>query len=161
VRLPQTSFFGIAFLALVACASPPRVPAQEPYEHDAREMEREDRDVLENADVLTVLRLDPESRVADGFHGFAVVNRAEVPAPSRKAVIDVLSRAISDSDGRMAKCFIPRHGISAKKGDASVDLVICFECSQLYVYGRFPSRIPIGSREGAAMEKLFTDLGAR
>lgn len=139
-----------------------RIAVKEPYERTARNMEKEDRDVLEHADSLAILTLDPEERSDNsGFHGFDVKSRADVPPDGRKKVIEVLSRSIAKADGRVAKCFNPRHGISAKKGSATVDLVICFECDQLYLYGQYPARIPITDSEGAAMSSVFKELGAR
>lgn len=35
-----------------------------------------------------------------------------------------------------AHCFNPRHGISARLGDDTVDLVICFECHETKIYGK-------------------------
>jgi hypothetical protein len=38
------------------------------------------------------------------------------------------------NDGRVAACFNPRHGIRASREGKTIDLVICFECLQVYVY---------------------------
>jgi hypothetical protein len=33
-----------------------------------------------------------------------------------------------------AKCFLPRHGIRVTADGKTIDLVICFECSWIYIY---------------------------
>ena len=35
-----------------------------------------------------------------------------------------------------AHCFAPRHGISARLGDDTVDLAICFQCRTIKAYGK-------------------------
>ena len=52
----------------------------------------------------------------------------------QKQLLDALYKGIADSDGNGAKCFDPRHGIRASVDGKTVDLVICFECSWVYVF---------------------------
>jgi hypothetical protein len=136
-------------------------PVSEPYERTARNLEPEDLAVLQHADELTLLRLDPEVDDAEGFHGFKVVRRVIVSGEAKQPLIDDIAVAINGSDGSVAKCFDPHHGISAKKGAATVDLVICFECNQLYVYGKYPARVPISSATEAEIDALFVNVLAR
>jgi hypothetical protein len=78
--------------------------------------------------------LDPGAKkpaAGEEFHGFPVLGKVVIEDPvRRKALIDAFNDGIARSDGTMAKCFWPRHGIRAEKGGMTVDYVICFECLQ-------------------------------
>jgi hypothetical protein len=95
--------------------------------------------VLEKADSWELFSLDPRfeaDRPKDGgFHGWKVLGKTEVKdAKTREQLLASLTKGIADSDGNGAKCFDPRHGIRAKFDNQSVDVVICFECSWVYVF---------------------------
>jgi hypothetical protein len=95
------------------------------------------RDALRSAERFELLALDPEPMEApstDSFHGFRVLGRVEPDAASRAALVDALDRGVREHDGRVAACFIPRHGIRVTRGGAVRDLVICFECLQVNEY---------------------------
>jgi len=119
-------------------------------------MHPEDAAVLAGADSLVLYRLEPEGAELgpDVFHGFRIAGRTPVSAASRGAVAAVVDRMVRESTGTVARCFEPRHGVSARKGDATVDLVICFECYQMYVYSNHPSVIPIEPKVGPALDAL-------
>jgi hypothetical protein len=95
--------------------------------------------VLEKADSWELYSLDPAAKQDgsrnDGFHGWKVLGKTEVKdAKVREQLLTALTKGIAESDGFGAKCFDPRHGIRAKLDKQSVDLVICFECSWVYVF---------------------------
>ncbi|MEJ7732513.1 MAG: hypothetical protein WKG00_25320 [Polyangiaceae bacterium] len=138
-------------------------PAKEPYENFTRSLHPDDAAVLAGADSLVLYKLDPERAQTgpDAFHGFRILGRTPVSATSRGAVVALVDGMIRDSDGVVAKCFDPRHGISARKGDATVDLVICFECYQMYVYSKHPSLIPIEPKHGPALDALVNQPAGR
>ena len=46
----------------------------------------------------------------------------------KKAILAALRKGVADSDGMVAACFNPRHGIEATYEGKTVELVICFEC---------------------------------
>jgi hypothetical protein len=93
------------------------------------------KSILENATELELHSLEPstEGKVAKEkktFHGWEVLGKTTVKdAKTRKEMLHALQEK-----GNVAKCFDPRHGIRAKHGDRSVDLVICFHCGQIYVF---------------------------
>jgi hypothetical protein len=93
--------------------------------------------VLEKPDALELVSLEPteEDKSDKGYFGWKVLGKTEVKdAESRKKLVDALLKGISDSDGKAARCFIPRHGLRARQGDRTVDLVICFECAQIRIF---------------------------
>jgi hypothetical protein len=49
-------------------------------------------------------------------------------------LVDLVRRGIETSDGRVAMCFLPRHGVVLRRGEERLDLVICYECLQLRMY---------------------------
>jgi hypothetical protein len=87
------------------------------------------KDVLENA-TFELYSLDPAKEDDEkGFHGYAVLGKTLVKdAEVRKQLTVALYKAIADSDGNAARCFVPRHGIRATHKGKTVDVVICFEC---------------------------------
>jgi hypothetical protein len=62
---------------------------------------------------------------------------------------DALQRSARSSEGAMAVCFHPRHGIRVTRGDTVTDVVICFECYKVQVFAN-------GQR---AKGFLITDVG--
>ncbi|MEZ0228867.1 MAG: hypothetical protein ACAI25_09595, partial [Planctomycetota bacterium] len=96
----------------------------------------ETRAVLEQPDELEVLALvceRPPKTGEDVFRGYPVKKRVTVPKEERAALIAALYQGIEDG-GPVAKCFEPHHGLHAKQGDKTVDLVICFVCLQTQVH---------------------------
>lgn len=95
-------------------------------------------DLLEQADRFDLLYLHPEEQEPKAgvelFHGYRVLQAIPVSAKERfrKALIcRAVYRSLADP-GAPAFCFNPRHGIRARKGKRSLDVVICFECSQVF-----------------------------
>ena len=78
----------------------------------------------EKADSFDLYSLDPAAGVGTGFHGWLVLGKTTLKGDAAKTVRDAVEKGCKGSDGKQAKCFIPRHGI--RVGD--LDLVICFEC---------------------------------
>jgi hypothetical protein len=96
------------------------------------DLPKEVRAVLDKADRFEVVSLDPtrqKEKPKDDFHGWKVLGSTEVKdAEARKKVVAALYEGIADSDGKVAACFNPRHGIRATHDGKTVELVICFEC---------------------------------
>ena len=80
---------------------------------------------------------DPESAIlADTFHDFVIIGEAAVPETSvRRRVLELVDEGVSQHNGISALCFTPRHGVRVQKGESTVDLVICYECFSLKIYG--------------------------
>jgi hypothetical protein len=96
------------------------------------------RQVLEGADQFILLSLDPkrlvDSQGVDAFHEYRIVGQTLISDPNRRAeLIASLYDGIAEGDD-LARCFDPHHGIRAVQGKSTLDLVICFLCSQMRVY---------------------------
>jgi len=93
--------------------------------------------ILVKAEQFELLSLDPNSegdKSKDAFHGYKVLGKTEVKeAGARKKLVESLAKGM-EGEIHPAKCFNPRHGISATHDGKSVHLVICFECHQFRAY---------------------------
>lgn len=94
---------------------------------------------LQNAEHYELLSLNPsreEVKDADDFHGWRVLGRTTVDdAATRKRLTDALRAGARANDGMVAACFNPRHGIRVTRSGTTTDLVICFECMSVKVFG--------------------------
>ena len=101
--------------------------------------------VVTNTDSFVLFSLDPTpavfqepvlgKKITNTFHGYPILGQVTITNSSeRSELLAAYLKAIRDSDGSVALCFSPRHGISAKHRDQKVDLVICFECLQTRIY---------------------------
>ena len=69
------------------------------------------------------------------FHGFPILGEVEVKnATDRVALIDSLVKGIEKSDGTVALCFNPRHGLRVMTNSRQFDVSICFECFRIHTY---------------------------
>jgi len=101
--------------------------------------------ILENPESFVLLAIDPDrmrtavgstNRPAEEFHGYGVLGKAEIRDPRDQAeLVGALRKGIADSDGTVFACFNPRHGVTARHGKEIVELLICFECRSLRIYG--------------------------
>lgn len=98
---------------------------------------------LRGAERMELFALDPTPLSMSGgapdtekLHGYAITGHASLDdAAQRKQLADLILRGIHDSDGRVAACFNPRHGIRAVRADETLELVICFECLSMSAFG--------------------------
>jgi hypothetical protein len=103
--------------------------------------------ILDKATEIELLSLDPSVVLNDKdgqpapkpgvkkLHGWDILGQTTIKdAEQRKQVKEALLKGISDSDGTVADCFDPRHGLRASHDGKTVELVICFRCLQLQVY---------------------------
>lgn len=114
--------------------------------------------LLRKADTLVVFSLEPFSGPSDpkGFHGWPVLGEVSVQDADRRAFVDAVIAGAAPRDSERSLCFEPRHGIRAVSKNGAVDLVVCFECSQvqvLYPGGRTETFIP--------NDKLYSALSAK
>ncbi|MAW61564.1 MAG: hypothetical protein CMJ94_12105 [Planctomycetes bacterium] len=69
------------------------------------------------------------------FHGYGILGQTELTDPEKaEALIALIEEGIEASDGRVAACFNPRHGLTVTTADAVWDFVICYECLSMQVY---------------------------
>lgn len=114
------------------------------YDAKQNQFSQETRKVLDRGEHFVLLSLDPtdsglrsESAPTpkEMFHDYGVLGRTEISSTEeRTALLHALYKGIADSDGNVASCFNPRHGIRATLGDETVDLVICFECLSIQTH---------------------------
>jgi hypothetical protein len=135
----MTPLTRLGLLALLAACLAVPVTGQEEAKND---LAPEVRAVLDKAVTVELLSLDPigidkidDVPEKDRFHGYRVLGRTTLKdAEQRKAVLGALDKGIKDSDGQVARCFNPRHGIRASADGKTVDVVICFECLSMQAY---------------------------
>lgn len=107
-----------------------------------REIGAEERAVLAAPDELELFALAPSPAPGDpppapdedSFRGYRVTGRAAAQGEEMAALVGLVRRGIN-AGGDGAACFLPRHGLRARRGDATVDLVVCYECQRAKVYG--------------------------
>jgi hypothetical protein len=96
------------------------------------------RAILEKAAKFELLSLDPkrpEKKAAGNFHGWKVLGKTLVKkAGDRKKLVAALEKGVKDSDGTVAGCFNPRHGIRVTHQGKTAEFVICFECLSMMIY---------------------------
>lgn len=94
-------------------------------------------------DSLEILALDPTSSKERGtvlpaerdFHGYAILGHAPLnDEATRSELVELVLRGVQESDGRVAACFNPRHGIRAVKDGKVLDMLICYECLQIELH---------------------------
>ena len=100
-----------------------------------------EREVLSAPESFELMSLLPErgdhppAGAGEDFHGYRVLGRAFVTdASEREELLDAFEPGVKESDGRVAKCFNPRHALRIRKGARTIDLAICFECLQSIIY---------------------------
>jgi hypothetical protein len=93
--------------------------------------------LLDEADSVELLSIDPGERISDpsaGFHGWKVLGRTTLRNDAgRRAIVLAIQRGVGEADDA-AGCFEPRHGLRATKGNKVVDFVICFSCRWIEVH---------------------------
>ena len=66
------------------------------------------------------------------FYRYPILGRIELTsAEEKRRLLESFAKGVSESDGTVAMCFNPRHGIRIITGTATNDFVICFECQQV------------------------------
>jgi hypothetical protein len=123
------------------------------------------RDVLANADTFELLSLNPDggtTREPGHFWGWRVLGSIAVESPvTRDEVVAALKRGIAENEGWVADCFDPRHGIRAARGGESVELVVCFECAQVYIYpdGKWGGSVLVTGSPEPVFDRILSAAG--
>ena len=123
-------------------------------------------EVLANADRFELLSLEPAggpTEEAGHFWGWRVIGSVVVTATDRDALLSALERGIAENGGWVAACFIPRHGILAARGASSIDLVVCFECAQVYLYqdGRWAGSVLVAGSPQPLFDQVLSAAGVQ
>jgi hypothetical protein len=144
--------------ALLAGAAAPEKDPKPALPADARK-------ALEQAKELELYSLSPgpeKEKPADGFHGWKVLGKTAVKADdARKALAAAVLKGVADSDGSVADCFEPRHGVRAVYDGKTYDFVVCFHCSQIEVYAgdKHLETTPTAASPEPALDKMLKDAG--
>lgn len=103
---------------------------------------KEGRAVLEQADAVTLFTLNPHRLVngklspeTERLRGYGVLGKAAIDdAAKRRRLVEAVYEGLKGEGAGPAQCFWPRHGLRFVKGSETVELLICFECTWVYVY---------------------------
>lgn len=160
MRTKLTVVIGLLVVAVAAAVwlRSGKRPLRPGYGPNENHLPTETQKILDGAERFVLLSLDPTHPALrsegapppkETFHDYGVLGRTEIRSvEERTELLHALYKGIADSDGAVANCFNPRHGISATSGDETVDLVICFECLSMQTYHRQPgSRLTTRSPE--------------
>lgn len=122
-------------------------------------------------DELTLYAIDglvnePAEFVTDDkhFRGYLVLGKVEITEPkARLEIMRAINDGISESDGTVASCFWPRHGVHVETEGKTIDFVICYECLQVYVFsGRErPDMQPTSEKHQAMLTDRLTAAGIK
>ena len=94
-------------------------------------------DLLAKADQIELLSLDPRSPKDDeeGLYGYVVLGRTTLKDDDRKTAVEAVRRTYREGDPKVYFfCYEPRHCLRAKRGDRTVDFMICFACYRMRVH---------------------------
>jgi hypothetical protein len=156
IALPVVVF---ALLTGPVVFSPARTEGKEDL--PGRPIPADVRDALEKAEQMELYSLDPDVDRKDeqGFHGWKVLGKVELTKADVKGrVVRAVIKGMEEP-ASPAKCFEPRHGIRLVGKGKTTDLVICFACSQTYVYRAGPDRVTLFTSKApqTVLDKVLTD----
>ena len=127
----------ISFL-LVSCAI--ALAGWSVWRHSRNKLSLQAMSVLQSGDRLELLSLTPHEWTEDKlstveyFHKYPVLGKIEIKDSTKREALLIELQTAMENYGEQSKCFNPRHGIRAARGDEIVELVICFECGTIYFF---------------------------
>ena len=69
------------------------------------------------------------------FHEYGVLGRAELEdGVGGNELLALIEQGIEESNGMVAACFNPRHGLRVAADGSTWELLICYECLSMQVY---------------------------
>lgn len=122
----------------------------------------ESLDVLALVPICVPVGTDIPVLPSERFHQYPVLGTAVIARrESQVEVYESSIRGVEENKALAANCFLPRHGIRGVGPEGTVDLVICFECSQLYVYmgEAKPEWLLISASPKAVLDRVLSDSG--
>jgi len=94
---------------------------------------------------LYLYSLDPSNRqeiihdAPNVFYGFPILGKVEIrPLAEKEALLKAFIQGVKESNGVVAACFEPRHGLRIIQGDQQTDFVICYTCLSIDAHGFGP-----------------------
>lgn len=121
-------------------------------------------EILESGERFELLALEPmplEKPTPEAFCGYEVRGRAPVDPATGRAALRLVQEGILASDGSVAACFNPRHGIRVESPAGTCDLVICYEClsMQVFVDGAHAENVLTSEEVEPRISMLWLRLG--
>lgn len=120
--------------------------------------------ILSTAKDIELLSIEPspETNSAGGFHGYRVLGKTVIQESTvRKSLVESFTKGMIGTIVP-TRCFIPRYGIRASHAGQTVEMLICFECSQFYVYdasGNGSQQFWVNQTPRAVFDKVLQDAG--
>jgi len=128
---------------------------------------------IEGATILEVLSLDPEPGVPDAegnasaakngpsFHGWPYRARsATISKEDQAALLKELGTMLVDPPEVTIACQLPRHALRLQTPTGDLDVLICFECSNLEIYDAAGAQLVFSAFQGAD-EELWYEIFER
>ena len=78
--------------------------------------------------------LTPEQAKGETLHGYPVLGKVEITDPEQRRLVMAAIKDAIRKPKPPTTCFIPRHAIQWVKDGKTIDLIICFQCSQYREY---------------------------
>jgi hypothetical protein len=119
---------------------------------------KEGLELLENGQQFTLLSLEPApwKKSTNSFHGYPILGQVQIKdVNERRTILNALYAGVS-MDGLQALCFDPRHGIHAQTGNQVEDLLICFECGQVYFHGVSEGKLSVSGTPAASLNRILS-----
>ncbi|MBM3991405.1 MAG: hypothetical protein FJ298_10430 [Planctomycetes bacterium] len=124
---------------------------------------------LRECESMEIFAIDPHSAFdgpiegADRLRGCRVLARAKVElGADRAALACLVAEGLSASDGTVAACFLPRHGVRVETAGKAHEIVVCYECLTLRAWAPDATEcltIPTSNHVAAALTALFERHG--
>ncbi len=125
----------------------------------------ESREILEHGDRWTLLSIEStgldEPIYGKGtFHGYRIAGQTDVDAARRDGLVAALYDGIAEKHLFHGACFAPHHGIRARKGNRTLDILICFDCHIFEMYpGSGHGTPPIAESARPAFDAALRQAG--
>jgi len=135
-----------------------------PARSEDNRLPEEAASILGKAKQFELLSLDPASgsdKPTGSFRGYRVLGKTTVNDRARK---DLAQAFLKGMEGKIdpKRCFKPRHGVRATHDGKTIELVICFECTQFDVYvgsAEKGQRLLVSMRPEPVFDKVLKDAG--
>jgi hypothetical protein len=122
------------------------------------------KSILDKASEFELYSLEPveEGDKDKAIYGWKVLGKTTVKdIESRTVLLSGLEKSVA-AGGRGPACFDPRHAIRAVHEGKTTDLLICFECSRVFVYldgKKVVSRVLGPGADQEMFDKILRDAG--
>lgn len=136
-------FLSLTCVLFFACGTPEPVTDPDQPLNRPEEIDEGLNRILSDAQDVEIFSLNPmRSQMEDPavaalphFHDYAILDSKRVDGRERaRELLNLVYRGIHESDGTVAACFNPRHGIRVHSKDEHVDFVICYECLSMHIH---------------------------